>query len=408
MDNRNLREMLADAKDTSELMVDLAYASVFFDDVDMADEVEQLEADINELVFHMRSKAILAVRNPREAEAMAAVLQVISSVESIGNDAVYVSRVVTRRLGIPRQLVIDLMAAEEISHRVVVAEDSAFANSPLASFELPVQAGLRVIALRRDRQWIVDPDGDEVIQSGDVLFLRGAPEGIAQLRDLAGAPPLSKPMGETAATALTDLDRAVDTVIEMKDLSEVAVGLAYSALVFNDRSLAAEVSQLEDRLDEMKERLELWVLRCASDDVEPARLRGLLHLAEAAESLGNQAKQMVWIVEKTDELHEVLEMALGDTDDIVVLIPVAEGSRATGMSLDDLEISHKGYQLLAIERNGRYIYRPKAGTQLKVGDRILANGPEEGYEALAALFGWALIEDEDGDTTLELLEALAD
>ena len=33
---RNLRIMLAEAKDTSELMVDLAYASVYFGDRDMA------------------------------------------------------------------------------------------------------------------------------------------------------------------------------------------------------------------------------------------------------------------------------------------------------------------------------------------------------------------------------------
>ena len=40
MDDRpnNLREMLAEAKNLSELMVDLAYASVYFDDVEMAGE----------------------------------------------------------------------------------------------------------------------------------------------------------------------------------------------------------------------------------------------------------------------------------------------------------------------------------------------------------------------------------
>ena len=40
---RNLRAMLAEAKDTSELMVDLAYASVYFGDPDMAEEVDELE-----------------------------------------------------------------------------------------------------------------------------------------------------------------------------------------------------------------------------------------------------------------------------------------------------------------------------------------------------------------------------
>ena len=63
---------------------------------------------------------------------------------------------------------------------------------------------------------------------------------------------------------LTDLDRAVDVLVEMKNVSETAVGLAYSALVLRDLGLAAEVRHLEDRLDDMKDRLELWVLRAAS------------------------------------------------------------------------------------------------------------------------------------------------
>ena len=49
MESRNLREMLAEAKDTSELMVDLAYASLFFDDADMADEVDELEQENSQL-----------------------------------------------------------------------------------------------------------------------------------------------------------------------------------------------------------------------------------------------------------------------------------------------------------------------------------------------------------------------
>jgi len=44
---RNLRAMLAEAKDTSELMVDLAYASVYFSDPDMAEEVEELEQQMS-------------------------------------------------------------------------------------------------------------------------------------------------------------------------------------------------------------------------------------------------------------------------------------------------------------------------------------------------------------------------
>jgi uncharacterized protein with PhoU and TrkA domain len=404
VESRNLREMLAEAKDTSELMVDLAYAALFFDDPDMADEVEELETKISELVHQMRALCIIAVRNPREAEAMSAVLQVISAVESIGNDAVDIARIVTRRLGIPRQLVLDMSAAEEVSHRVEVAAGSHFANRPLSSFELPTVTGMRVLAVRRGRSWIVDPGGDDILNPGDVLFLRGSPDGIARLRELAGAPAWRQPQAEEAG-ALTDLDRAVDTLIEMKNLSEVAVGLAYSALVFRDRSLAAEVRHLEDRLDEMKHRLELWVLRAAgSDDVDLSRLRGLLHLGAAAEDLGDQAQQMVWLIEKSSDLHPVLHVALGDTDDIVVRIPVGEGAAAGGQPLGDLDLPiEPGFNVLAIERNGRYLYRPRKHVELRVGDRVLASGPEEGRAALAEVFGWRLVNVDDEDLELEPL-----
>ena len=49
---RNLRIMLAEAKDTSELMVDLAYASVYFGDPDMAEEVDGLEQRMSDPVSY--------------------------------------------------------------------------------------------------------------------------------------------------------------------------------------------------------------------------------------------------------------------------------------------------------------------------------------------------------------------
>src|SRR5918911_323064 len=127
MDDRppNLKTMLSEAKDTSELMVDLAYAAVYF----------------------------LAARSPRDADAMASVLQVVSAIERIGNAAVDIGHIVTHRLGIPRALVADLSEAEEISHRVRVRDGSEMAYRPLADIELPVEVGMRVVAIRRDREW---------------------------------------------------------------------------------------------------------------------------------------------------------------------------------------------------------------------------------------------------------------
>jgi uncharacterized protein with PhoU and TrkA domain len=401
MDDRptNLKDMLVEAKDASELMVDLAYASLFFDDEHMAEAVLDLEEKLSDRIHDMRALALLAVRHPREVDGMSSVLQVVGAIERIANDAVDIARIVTRHVGIPRQLVADLARASEVSHRLAVSGGSHLANRPLADFELPVAVGMRVVAIQRDGRWITDVDGDLIIQPGDVLFMRGDPAGIDRLRDLAGAPRWMPPHAEELGP-LTDLDRAVDTLIEMKNLSETAVGLAYSALVLRDGSLASEVEHLETRLDEMKTSLETWVLRAAADDLDPSKLRGLLHLAEAAEDLGDQARQMVWIITESEDLHPVLALALGDTDDVVVNMPVAEGSLAEGRSLGELNLPvEPGFNVLAIRRGGRYVHRPRKYVVLHAGDELIASGPEEGQTRLAEICGFLFEHDEETGVT---------
>ncbi len=392
---RNLKEMLSEAKDTSELMIDLGYAAVYFSDVAMAEEVYELESRLSDLVHEMRAVCVLAARSPRDADAMASVLQVVGAIERLGNAAVDIGRIVTHRLGIPRALVADLSAAEEISHRVRIRDDSQMAHRSLSDLELPVEVGMRVVAIRRNRDWIKDVEGDLVLLPGDVLFLQGAAAGIAELRSLAGAPAWEPPQAAEEA-AVSDLDRAIDVLVEMKNISEVAVGLAYSALVLRDQGLAAEVNHLEDRLDEMKERLELWVLRGAQEHLDPSALRGLLHLAQAAEEIGDAAQQLVWLIEVGEELHPILAIALGHADEVVVRVPVGDGAPADGRSLQSLCMeTETGFYLLAIRRGGRYLYRPRASVVLRAGDDLIATGPDEGHALLAELCGYVLIEDED-------------
>jgi uncharacterized protein with PhoU and TrkA domain len=233
--------------------------------------------------------------------------------------------------------------------------------------------------------------------------VRGAADGIPELRVLAGAPEWREAT-LSEDTALGDLDRAVDVLVEMKDVSEAAVGLAYSALLLRDSGLAAQVSQLEDRLDEMREQLELWVLRAGAETVDPSGLRGLLHLGAASEEVGDAAQQLVWLVEQEEEMHPILAVALGEADEVFVQYPIAPGSALDGAVVTGTQIGDDtGFHLLAIRREGRYLYRPRRVT-LAAGDEILATGPWEGRAVLAEQCGFRLVEDDDTGT-IELVPA---
>src|ERR687895_1387115 len=389
---RNVKEMLVEAKNTSELMVDLSYAAIFYNSEDLSEEVSHLEERLNDLVFDMRTLAILAARSPADAEQMAGILQVVQDIEKIGNAAVDIAKIVVKRLGIPPELLQDIPEAEEIPSRVRIQPESALDGRSLGEVDLPVETGMRPIAIRRDDEWDFEVEPEDMLRAGDVLFVQGPPEGVAEIRELAGARPVEASSESTQnGTRLSELERAVDILIEMKNLSEVAVGLAYSALLYNDAGLAHEVVAIEDEMDEMRYRLERWVLLAASHVEDPSRLRGMLHLATASETIADCAMEMVWVVEKGEEVHPVLSAAIGESDEIVLKLTVSPDSPADGRTLDSLKIeTETGMYALAVNRGGRWTYRPRDTYRLQGGDSLLVTGAHEGLEPLAELFGQEL------------------
>src|SRR5438309_5576849 len=211
---KNVKELLVELKDASELMVDLAYAAVFFNESSLAEEVEELERQMDEHLRRLREVAMLAARSPEDAEAMAGVLHVAAAIEKIGDAASDIARVIQARLGIPDSLRPDLRHADEIVGRVKVRENAAAVGRSLRELMLPTETGMWLMAVRRGAQWEFDPGPDSFVAEGDVVLFQGPEEGVDVIRELAGAPPV--PAGpETEAPAVTVLDRAGDSRLEL-------------------------------------------------------------------------------------------------------------------------------------------------------------------------------------------------
>jgi uncharacterized protein with PhoU and TrkA domain len=382
---RNVKELLVEAKDASELMVDLAYAAVFFNDDDLAGEVEVLEERMDGYLRRLREVAMLAARSPEDAEAMGGVLHLAAAIEKIGDAASDIARVVQAKLGIPDALRPDLRHADEIVGRVRVREGAPCVGRSLKDLRLPSETGMWLLAVRRGSEWEFDPQAETVLNEGDVLLFQGPEEGVNLLRELVGAPPLPAPP-QTEAPPLNELDRAVDILIEMKNSAEVAVGLAYSSLLFRDAALAAEVSTLEARSDFLHDELESWVLKAAPEARKTDELRGLLRLAYASETIFDAARDMTWLVESGEELHPVIQMALEESEEVAAETIVEPGCRAEGRTLRELQLeTETGMFVLAVQRGRRWIYRPRPRLELLAGDRVISIGPEEGVAELEAL-----------------------
>jgi len=383
----NVKDLLVELKDASELMVDLAYAAVFFDEEKIAQEVERLGDRSNRYLRRLRSIAMLAARSPEDAEGMAGVLWIAEAIQKIGDAAADIARVVAVRLGIPDGLRRDLRHADEMTARVRVHEDAPMVGQTLRDLSLPTETGMWVMAIRNGTRWAFDPGPGDVVSGRDVLLVRGPQEGVNLARQLAGAPAMP-PTPDDEAPPLSELDRAVDILVEMKDLAEAAVGLAYSSLLFNDKALTAEVGALEARSDVLEDELESWVLRAAPEARDVDELRGLIRLGSASESICDAARDMTWYVEHGEALHPVVQMALGETEETSVETIVQPGSPADGRSLKDLRIeTETGMFVLGIHRGARWTYRPRGTFVLHAGDRLISLGPEEGEGELIGLCG---------------------
>jgi len=380
--SQNMKELLVGMKDTSELMLDLAYSAVIYDDEDIAEEVIRLEDKMDTLEYHMKITAMQAARRIDEAHQLSGVLKAASAAENIANAAGDIANIVRLKMGIPTELKADIREAEETVTRVTIEPDSPVIGKTLGELKLEIETGMGVIAIRQGSSWIYDVEKDTTILTGDILFARGHDEGLPIFTELVTGKPFVK-REYKPTEPIEDLERAVDIVVEMKNKSELSVGLAYSAVLFYNKDLADEVEILEEEMDQMKYELQHWVLESARHVEDVDILRGLLHLANASEFISDAAYEIADIVLRDIELHPIFMMAVRESDEVMTKINVDGCSPIVNMTLGELKLeTETGMHVMAIKRGSRWIYRPGSRTKIKSDDILIARGSHDGETQL--------------------------
>ena len=97
---KSVRELLIKMKNVSELMLDLAYYSVVYNDIEIAQEVQELESQIDRLNYLLLMNAAMAVRDKEDAEQMAGIMRTASAANKISDAAADIAKTVHLRLGI--------------------------------------------------------------------------------------------------------------------------------------------------------------------------------------------------------------------------------------------------------------------------------------------------------------------
>jgi uncharacterized protein with PhoU and TrkA domain len=175
-----VKELLTEMKDISELIIDLAYSAVLFDNKDMAEEVNFLDVRMDKLNYDIRMMAMMAARTKEDAEELAGILQVAEAAESISNAAGDIVKLLLRDKTGPILPKI-LKQADEKLFRIKVSKESKACKENIGNLRVESETGMRIIAIRRDECWIYNPQSDTSIQADDWLITRGTDEGFVEL-----------------------------------------------------------------------------------------------------------------------------------------------------------------------------------------------------------------------------------
>jgi len=220
-----------------------------------------------------------------------------------------------------------------------------------------------------------------------VTLLRGPETGVVDVHPTLTGDPFDP--NEPPEPAINDLERAVDSIVLMKNLSELAVDLAYGSVLFDNEALAEEVSNLEIEVDALQSRFEAWTLRAAQEADDPVSLRGLIHLGVATEEISDAALEITEGVMRDIGVHPVVEMAVQESDEIITRTVIVEGSNLDGTRIENgIPATDISTSVIAIRRPDEgWLVGHDIDTTLRAGDAVLSKGTRtsaEEFEALAA------------------------
>ncbi len=394
----NVKDVLVEMKDLSGSMVDLAYSAILYSNPEIAKEVYKLEKRMHSLLYKMRIAIMLGARNIDDAVEFAGLLQIAAAAEKIASAAGDIAKI-AESVDITRYL--DRSDFEEAVMNVRIKPASELTNKTLGGLRLETETGMSVLAIKRGSNWIYLPSGNEQLKEGDLIIISGPTEGIPAFCRMATGEEYryrvkegeekegeDRERGEKRGKRITE--EIADLIAEMKNISELTVGLAYSAVMFESKEIAAEVRDLEESMDRMKDELEILVMKGArgvTGGTNFEELRGILHVAISSETISDAAYEIADVVLRDIKLHPVFLASIRESDEVILKMEV-KNREIFGKSLRDLRIeTQTGMFILAIRReDGRWVYNPGGDAVLNEGDLLIMRGPREGEDKVREIF----------------------
>jgi len=178
-----------------------------------------------------------------------------------------------------------------------------------------------------------------------------------------------------------------DIVLEIKDKSELMIDLAYSSLLYDNKTIAKEVYDLEDLVDILYQNIQKITLeQVKNKELGINDALTVLRLAECGEKISDAAQEIADVELRDVDLHPILKMSMRESDVVFSKIKVEPISVLCGKTLGGIKLeSETGMHIIAMRHKSKWLYGPNKNTKIDSEDILFAKGPEDGEEHLIDL-----------------------
>ncbi|MFO8108966.1 MAG: PhoU domain-containing protein [Thermoplasmata archaeon] len=169
-------KLLLEMKNTSELMLDLAYSALIYRNKEIAKEVIELEDRVDKLHDLLVKSVLGKNKSPQSFDRGLILINISDTIERIADAALDIADVVLRDIDLHPVVRKSLDESDVVIMKHRIDTNSKLHGKTLGDAKLAADTGIWVIAIRRGSDWIYGPDEGTTISGGDILYARGPDE----------------------------------------------------------------------------------------------------------------------------------------------------------------------------------------------------------------------------------------
>ena len=172
-----------------------------------------------------------------------------------------------------------------------------------------------------------------------------------------------------------------ELLLEMKNLSELMIDLAYSAALYNDKDLAEDVLALESRVDYLSFLLDMEIMVAARDAKDAEALIGVSIVAASTDKISDAAADIAAIVTRNIGIHPIIGEIFQKVEERLMKVTVKPNSEIIKKTIGELNLAARmGVDIIAIRRSHDWILNPAETESVFQGDILITRGAPSGIE----------------------------